>query len=403
MRILFIAHRTPYPPNKGEKIRAFWELQVLAKRHEVDLFCFYDDAEDKEYAHQLNQYCRQYYLEKLSYFRSRARAVFALLLGQPFSTGFFYSRTMARQIKTALDLRSYDKIFVFSSSVAQYVEDSEGVPKVLDMVDVDSDKWEQYANRSRWPLAWLWRHEARSLAAYESFLVRQFSTSVVCTNAEAELLRSKAPVGEIQVLENFLDVDQYDPQQIPLPEQIRSWQPYVIFSGSMDYFPNMDAAGYFYREIFPLIRRELPSTRFVIAGRNPHRSIAELGSDPAVQITGSVADMKPYICGAAAAIVPMRIARGVQNKILEALAGGIPVVSTAAAASALPKDLRSLLTIADTPQEFAAAVVKVLRYGSAIRSNDRRTALKNHYERLDLASQLESLILHPSAAEAVAL
>lgn len=398
MRILFIVHRTPYPPNKGEKMRAFWELQALAKRHEVDLICFYDDPKDKEYAHELNQYCRHYYLEKLSYFWSRARAISALLLGKSFSTAFFCSRTMARNIKSAMDLRTYDKVLVFSSSMAQYVEATNNIPKLLDMVDVDSDKWEQYANRSRWPLSWVWRREARSLAAYESRLVRGFSTTVVCTDAEAELLRSKAPVGEIQVLENFLDVDQYDPRKISLSDQIRSWQPYVIFSGSMDYFPNVDAARYFCREVLPLIRSELPGTRFVIAGRNPHRSIAELGSDPAVQITGSVPDIKPYICGAAAAVVPMRIARGVQNKVLEALAGGIPVVSSTAAASALPENLRSLLVVADTPREFAAGVSRILRHGSDISSVELRGALKRHYENLDLQSQLDRLMLNNGVA-----
>jgi len=396
MRILFICHRIPYPPNKGEKIRAFWELRELSRRHEVDLFCFYDDPEDKKQAHQLSQYCREYYAQRLSWFWSRAQAFLALLFGRPFSTAFFYSRGMAKRIESAISARSYHRILVFSSSMAQYVENHGEIPRVLDLVDVDSDKWLQYAKSSSWPLSWLWRREAQRLGAYEARLVQEFSTTVVCTDAEARLLRVKAPVGEVTVLQNYIDVPQYDPETVSVPEQIRSWQPYVLFSGSMDYFPNVDAAEYFYRAIFRLIRREIPEVRLVIAGRSPHSSIEALRSDPAVQVTGSVADMKPYICGAAVAVVPMRIARGVQNKILEALACGIPVVSTTVAADALPEPIRALVKVADTPQEIASSVIKLLRSGSAISSQELRAGLKNYIENLDLRSQLESLMRDPT-------
>jgi sugar transferase (PEP-CTERM/EpsH1 system associated) len=404
MRILFIAHRMPYPPNKGEKIRAFWELCELAKEHTVDLFCFYDDPEDKQHARQLSQYCNRYYLEKRSFFWSRARAVAASLSGRPFSVAFFHSRRMTERVKLALRSRSYDRIFVFSSSMAQYVEDANNIPRVLDFVDVDSDKWLQYANRSSWPWSWLWSREAKRLGAYESELVRTFSTTLVCTDAEAQLLRSKAPIGGIRTLENFLDVDQYDSAQACIPDRIRSWEPYVIFSGSMDYRPNVDAVSFFYREVFPLVCREVPEVRLVIAGRNPHRSITNLQSDLRVHVTGNVSDIRPYIWGASVAVVPMRIARGVQTKILEALASGIPVVSTSAAASALPEVLRSLVTVADGPQEIAAAIIVELRNGqlrngASLPSHVLRAILKNYMENLDLRTQLQTLMRDPKAAE----
>lgn len=396
-RVLFLAHRTPFPPNKGEKIRAFWELQALSERCDVDLFCFYDDAEDEKSASHLREYCQGYYSERLSHFWSRARAVFALLEGRPFTTAFFCSRTMAARIQSALARRDYDRIFVFSSSMAQYVEATNSVPKVLDLVDVDSDKWRQYSSHTRWPWPWLWRREAQQLSRYESRLVQSFSTTVVCTDAEARLLRSKAPLGAIAVLENSFNVDQYDPKYVVVSDEIRSWRPYIIFSGSMDYFPNVDAVMYFYSEVLPLVRREIPNVRFVIAGRNPHRSVARLQSDPAIKVTGSVPDIKPYLCGAAAAVVPMRIARGVQNKILEAIAAGTPVVSTAAAAAALPATLASLLTVADTPQDLATSLINILRNGSPVPPGVLRSALKNHIQNLDLQSQLESLVLGTNA------
>jgi sugar transferase (PEP-CTERM/EpsH1 system associated) len=299
---------------------------------------------------------------------------------------------MAQRISQALRSRQYDRILVFSSSMAQYVERVEPV-KILDLVDVDSDKWEQYAARYRGLRKWLWREEARRLGAYESKLVQEFSATLVCTDAEAALLRSKAEQGNIEVLENFLDTGKYDPEKTAPPERVGRWQPYIVFTGSMDYFPNIDAAGYFIHDVLPLIRREMPDVRFVIAGRNPHRSILKLASRCDVQLTGSVLDIRPYICGAAVAVVPMRIARGVQNKVLEALAGGVPVVSTSAAAKALPDSLQSLLSVADSPGEFAGAVVRILRHGGPVPQSQMRAVIREHIKTLDLPRRLEMLLL----------
>ena len=391
-RILFIVHRIPYPPNKGEKLRSFWELKELAKRSDVDLFAFYDDPEDARYANELRRYCQRVYLEKLLYLSSRWNAVKALASGKPLSVGFFCSQKMAQRISQALRSNRYDRILVVSSSMAQYVEEAEPV-KILDLVDVDSDKWSQYAERQPWPGRWLWREEARRLSAYESKLVRDFAATLVCTDAEAALLRSKAGQGNIQVLQNFLDITKYDPRRVSLCEKVRHWQPYIVFSGSMDYFPNIDAARYFAHDVLPLVRREIPEAHFVIAGRNPHPSILKLSSRPEVQLTGSVADIKPYICGAAVAVAPMRIARGVQNKVLEALAAGVPVVTTSIAAKALPDSLQSLLSVADEPHEFAAAVTRVVQHGGPVSSSSMRAALRDHMETQDLPRHLERLLL----------
>jgi len=393
MRILYIAHRVPYPPNKGDKIRAFWQLRQLSREHAVDLFCFCDDPEDEKHAHDLERYCDRLYVERKSLIWSRVRALYGLLRGQPFSVGFFYSRQLAQRISSALSSLCYDRIVVFSSSMAQYVEGVATIPKVLDLVDVDSDKWRQYADHSSWPLSWLWRRESQLLAMYEARLVKSFSVAVVCTDAEAQLLRKTAHEGEIEVLQNFVDVDRFDPGLGSIPDSIRGLQPYIIFSGSMDYRPNVDAVLFFYREVFPLIRREVPEVRLVIAGRNPDRSVAALSVNPAVNVTGSVADMRPYLWGAAAAVVPLRIARGVQNKILEALAAGIPVVSTTAAAMALSQEMRSLLAIADTPEDISAWVIQWLQKGAHLSSLQLRTNLKNYIDNLDLHSQLQRILL----------
>lgn len=396
MQILFIAHRVPYPPNKGEKLRALWILRELSKSHAVDLFSFYDDREDLKHVPELRKYCRNHYLEKIPWVKSRLRAVGGLLLGKPFSTEFFRSPRMERRIRSALHSGYYDRIVVFSSSMAQYARVTGKIPKVLDLVDVDSDKWLQYANQGAWPWSWLWRREARLLGEYESSLVAEFSNTVVCTDAESRLLRSKASTGRISVLQNFLDANAYCPSDQPLPDFIRAWQPYVVFSGSMDYRPNIDAVRYFCAEVLPLVRKRLPELRFVIAGRNPSRSILALKSNSNIQVTGAVSDIRPYLWGAAIAVAPMRIARGVQNKILEALASGIPVITTTAAATALPAPLRDLLVVADQPHEISTALVTMLRDGSGISSHFLRATLSTYIGSLNLQAQLERLVRDPT-------
>ncbi|HVI09870.1 MAG TPA: TIGR03087 family PEP-CTERM/XrtA system glycosyltransferase [Candidatus Binatia bacterium] len=393
MRILFLVHRTPYPPNKGEKIRALWELRELSRKHDVDLFCFYDDADDEKYSRELKKYCRRYHSQKLSWFWSRARALRALAAGQCFTRSFFFSPAMARRINLAVRARSYDRVLVYSAAMAQYVENAQNVPRILDLVDVDSDKWRQYAEKKTWPLSLIWEHEAKQLAEYEAFLVRTFSATAVCTLAEARLLRKNARSGRIEVLQNCVQVSEDEAGRNT--HDLSSLQPYVLFSGSMDYFPNVDAVEYFYREVFPLILQEVPGARFVVAGRNPARSILSLRSDPAVRVTGNLKSMRPYICGAAVAVAPMRIARGVQNKILEALAAGTPVVCSKAAATALDPQVRDLVNIADTPHEYSRAIVNIMRAGPAITPHALRVRFKRYVDDLDLAAQFEDLITAP--------
>jgi polysaccharide biosynthesis protein PslH len=395
MRILFLAHRLPYPPNKGDKIRSFWELSSLGERHEVDLFCFYDDPADEFHISGLRNYCDSCYAEPISVFGSRVRAVSALMSGRAFSSAFYYSRTMATRIADTVRRKNYDAVFIFGSTMAQYVEHMPHLPRILDLVDVDSDKWLQYASRTRRPLSWVWRTEAHRLQLWERELVDTFSNTLVCTEAEARLLRGIAPTGNVTVLQNSVDTDYYRPEAVQIPESIRRLQPYVVFTGSMDYFPNVDAVQFFGREVFPLIRDQVPDLRFVIAGRNPVPEVVRLSAEPGIELTRDVPDMRPYLLAASVAVAPMRIARGVQNKILEALAMDIPVVASPMAAGALPKEL-ALLVMAESEPKHIAARVKDYILAPA-RTGARRTFLKRYLDALDLSGQLEQLV-HTAAA-----
>jgi len=398
MQILFLAHRLPYPPNKGDKIRSFWELKSMAERHEVDLFCFYDDQQDAEHIAALRNYTRSCYAEPLSPVASRVRALLALAQGKPFSTAYYYSPRMAKRVRQELQERRYDLIFVFSSSMAQYAEGA-SIPVVADLVDVDSDKWQQYAKRMGAPKSWLWSYEARQLAKYEDTIARAFSATILCTEAEARILRGRVPDRPIYAVNNFLDMSMFDPAAVELTAEVRALQPYVIFPGQMDYFPNIDAAEFFAREVFPMLRQHLLQLKFVIAGRNPASSVRRLASD-AIHVTGTVPDMRPYLCGAAAGVMPLRIARGVQNKVLETMAMGVPVVTSTAVAAALPVDLARYCVIEDEPRAMAAKLVNLLRERTTAPQDHLRNAVLAHFGTPELGLQLEA-ILQQSARSAI--
>jgi len=391
MRILFLAHRLPYPPNKGDKIRSFRELVALSRTYEVDLFCFYDQSEDRNYLPELHKYCPRVYAEKISWFRSRAQALLACALGRPFTTAFYHSPTMAKRIREAIAERRYDLIFVFSSSMAPYVERASQA-RILDMVDVDSDKWTQYADHTPAPQSWLWRSEGRRLAKDEERWARKFSLTLLSTRSEADILRRNVPGAQIEELENRMDMSYFDPSTVAVPAEITAWQPYIIFTGSMDYFPNVDAVLFFYREVFPSVRGAMPRARFVIAGRNPTRAVRELAVDPAVWVTGAVADIRPYLRGASVAVAPLRVARGVQTKIFEALAMGVPVAVSSRAARAVPEPLQHEIHIEDDPKRLAAYLTQKLMPERATSNPGPRNALGQYYDNLNWEDQLNRLI-----------
>ena len=392
MRILFLAHRLPYPPNKGDRIRSFRELQLLSERHEVDLFCFYDEPEDEQQVENVKRYCRYSYAEKLGWLSSRLRSLATLFKGQPFSMAHFHSRTMEEALRKAIHLERYDLVFMFSSSMATYSQVMEHLPVILDMVDVDSDKWAQYAAQSSPLLSWLWAREARLLSDCETQMVERSVATLLCTDSEAAILIRRGQAQKIRVVGNVLDMDYFDRESVQIPGEIASWRPYIIFTGAMNYRPNVDAVTYFHREVFPIIRKSLPELKFVIAGMSPSREVVELASDDAVRVTGLVSDIRPYLKGAVAAVVPMRIARGIQNKILEALAMGLPVITTRKIAGGLPQSVASLLSVGDLSQEFAAAVLDAVQNGPKHAAVKVRDALAEHYSAAELRSRLEQLV-----------
>lgn len=357
MNILFLAHRIPYPPDKGEKIRAYQELRFLAARHTVDLFAFADQIEQETGRPALGQFCREMYFEELPRKAALARAALNLLTGNSFTTGYYHSATMGNAVNEALARKHYDAVFVYCSAMAPYVLDSSRVPICVDFVDSDASKWAQYARYTAFPMRWVYGREARKLGRYEQKVARTARLSLVSTPLEIEAIDPDGHLG-VRSLENGVSL--VAPRTGELPAEIAALGTYVVFVGQMDYLPNVDAACHFAKQILPRIRRTHAELRFVIVGRNPSSPVRRLAALPGVVVTGTVPDVQLFLRGAAAAVAPFRICQGVQNKILEALAMGLPVVATPRPARAVGASSDELLFVAQEPEEFARAVVTVI-------------------------------------------
>jgi sugar transferase (PEP-CTERM/EpsH1 system associated) len=356
MKILFLAHRIPYPPDKGEKIRAYQQLRFLAAHHVVDLFAFADPAERSAGMPALAPLCREMYFEELTRGKALVRVCVSLLTGRPFTTGYYHSSTMEKAVRAALSRNDYDAILVYCSAMAHYVADCTSVPVCVDFVDSDASKWAQYARYSRFPMSWLYAREARKLGKYERDVARTARRSFVSTPLEIEAIDPDGRLG-VQTLKNGVATPA---RRGTVRPEIARLGTYVVFVGQMDYLPNVDAACHFANDILPKIRRRHPHLQFAIVGRNPSNQVKRLASLPGVIVTGTVPEVQPYLENAAVAVAPFRICQGVQNKILEALAIGLPVVATPRPARAIGATSAELLFVAETPDEFASAVIRVL-------------------------------------------
>jgi sugar transferase (PEP-CTERM/EpsH1 system associated) len=366
MRILFLCHRLPYPPDKGERIRAFHELKYLGARHEVDLLCFADSQEMGEYKESCEALCRSVFVEVLNPTGRLLRAAWAGIRGASMSDGFFYSPRFARTVHQLLRQRTYDLIFVYCSSMGQFIPDATPVPIVADFVDADSAKWAQYSRECRPPRSWLYRREARAVAATELNLGSRAVLSLTTTAHDAkELCGPDAGRFPVEIMSNGVEITESSDTRDSA--SIAGLRPFVVFVGTMSYRPNADAAVFFAREIFPIVRREYPGLNFVVVGRDPTRSVQCLAEIPGITVTGRVPDVYGYLRNAEASVAPFRISQGFHNKIAESLAVGTPVLATKRAAMGVGLSENEGLFTAETPDQFAEKLIWLLQNSRLLR------------------------------------
>lgn len=337
--LLFLAHRIPYPPNKGDKIRAWHLLKHLAQTHRVHLGAFVDDPTDWQYADKVRAVCASTYLAGIAPRWGKVRALTGLLTGEPLTLPFYRHAGMQKWVDSRL-ADGVGQVLTYSSAMARFVMRPASVRRVMDFVDIDSDKWHQYAPTKPWPLSWLYRREGDKLLAWERRVAAEFDASLFVSAVEAADFQARAPESAAKVgfFHNGVDADYFSPEREypnPYPDSGKT----CVFTGAMDYWPNVDAVLWFAAEVMPRLRASLPGCRFAIVGSKPAPEVQALANQPDILVTGRVEDVRPYLAHAAVVVAPLRIARGIQNKVLEGMAMARPVVASPQAMegiSALP-------------------------------------------------------------------
>ena len=354
MRILFVCHRLPFPPQRGGKIRPFNVIRHLSQRHDVTVASLARTAEELEAGAGLRNHCSQVIAETISPRAALTRMVARLPTATPSSMGYFYSPALARRIDAELARTRFDMIFVHCAFVAGYVSEVTSAKKLLDFGDMDSQKWLAYAKNRAFPLSLGYYLDGTKLRRAEAQLAAKFDVCTCTTRAELEVLKGYGTGVPADWFPNGVDTDYFRPAEAPYRPDT------VCFVGRMDYYPNQEGMIDFCRDVLPLVRARRPGVTLEIVGASPSTRIRELGRLPGVAVTGSVPDVRPYVQTSAVTIAPLKIARGTQNKILEAMAMGVPTVASAVAAGGVDAEPGRHLLTASSPTEFADAIVRLL-------------------------------------------
>ena len=354
MKILYICHRFPFPPKRGGKIRPFIMIRHFSQRHEVTVASLVRSEEEGREGQDISPYCANFEMVEVSKPVQMARMVARLPTSTASTLGYFYSAELALRIREMLRRRSFDLIFVHCSSVAQYVSEVRGIPKILDFGDMDSQKWLEYARFKSFPLNLGYRLEGSKMLRVEKRLAGCFDLCTATTRAEWETLNGYGVDVASDWFPNGVDSDFFAPDG-------KDYDPDTIsFIGRMDYYPNQECMADFCANTLPLLRAKRPNVKLLIVGADPSAAMRRLGDLPGVTVTGSVPDVRPFVRGAALMVAPLNIARGTQNKILEAMAMGVPVVTSRVAAGGVDAVADEHFLVTETYIGYANAILKIM-------------------------------------------
>lgn len=384
--LLFLAHRIPYPPNKGDKLRSFHLLKFLSRRYRVHLGAFVDSPDDWRHVDTVKLLCAETYFPKLNPVFARLRSIPSLGRGESLTVRYYRDVSLARWTESIMQRYAIRRILTFSSAMAQYVMNAQGVCKVADMVDVDSVKWQRYALDKSWPLSWIYRREGRTLLEFERRVAETFNASVFVSATEARLFSNLAGVSAARVLHvsNGVDTEYFSPDaeyENPYGDARRI----LVFTGAMDYWPNVDAVQWFAMTVLPRIRQLWSDARLFIVGARPVADVVRLGTYPGITVTGTVPDVRPYIAYASAVVAPLRIARGIQNKVLEGMAMGRTVIASPGAAEGIDATPGLELAVASTADDYVAAIGSVFAGTCDLGCRARTRAVRSYSWEMNLS------------------
>ncbi len=388
-RLLFIAHRVPYPPDKGERVRAFHEIQVLSRHFRVSLAALAFNEADLDGAAKMRQWCESVMVAPTTHWRSLGRGAVSLASGGSVTGGYFASTKLSRQVASQ---GPYDVAIGYSSGVLPLLLKAPASARIMDLVDIDSAKWDSYSRKACFPKNILFAREAMHVRKLEQQAARRCDAVVLVSEAEKQMLQVGS--GDIHVISNGVDLEYFKPEAVTQPETMaggESSSPSLVFTGQMDYQPNVEGVCWFAREVWPGLRRRIPQLRFIIVGRQPAPAVRKLADMPGITVTGAVDDVRQFLANAAIAIAPLQIARGVQNKVLEAMAMGKSVVASGGAIEGIDAQVGRDVLRADSAQQWQQEILQLLT-DDALRRDIGQAARACMEKNYSWASQLAPLV-----------
>ena len=379
--VLFLCHRLPWPPSKGDKIRSYHVLRRLAERYHVYLGTFVDDPADWQHLALVEALCTEVCVRPLGPWRTGWRALAALVRGEALSVGVYHDHVMRGWVERLLADHKLDVVLCYSSGVAPFVMRHAQLRRVMDFVDVDSDKWRQYAQTHAGVTRLIYRREARRLAEFERAIAARFDASVLVSEAEATFFRNQVPesAGKVHGIPNGVDAEYWDPQRT-YATPYRLGERVVVFVGAMDYRANVHAAQWFARKVWPRIFAQRQDARFYIVGSRPTAAVRALSQLSGITVTGRVEDVRPYLAHAHVVAAPLRIARGIQNKVLEALAMEKVLLATPEAYEGIEDFEGRQGCIDESPEVLATEALRWLDAPHAARVPAARAKVLSRYD-----------------------
>ena len=357
MRVLVLTQRLPYAPNRGDRLRVYHMLQHLRAHADVELVSLVHDDDEASHVDDVRAFVSRVTPLRTSKVRNGMNAAAALIAGTPLTHALLDAPGMTATLQRICETHPPDVVFAYGSGMARFAMEPplDRIPLVLDFVDVDSCKWRDMAAAGTLPKSWIYRREAATLGAFEARAAEKAVTCLVVNDREAVNARALTPAVNVKVLANGVELERLRPQGSPAAN------PRVVFCGVMSYEPNAEGMTWFVEQVWPLVREARPDATLAVVGPDPSPAFRALcGNDASITVAGRVSDVRDWLWGAAVGIAPLHIARGVQNKALEAIAAGLPIVITEAVAGGLPPEAAQASFVANTPQPFAAHVINLL-------------------------------------------
>jgi sugar transferase (PEP-CTERM/EpsH1 system associated) len=353
LRILFLSQRIPYPPNRGDKITTWRLVDRMRRSHDVTCVAFAHDAHDLQAARELEAMGIPTLPIRHRDGWKRLTSAPRLLGSSPLTLGVYGSRKLQAVVDRLMP--KTDLAYAYSSSMGAFLEKHADTPRIMHLGELDSDKWRQYSAHAGFPMRQVYRRESRTLLEFERRIATTFSENVLCTPLEQKIFQERIPGAHSIVLRNGVDLKYFR------PADAEPWPGHIVFTGIMNYYPNVDGCRFFVNEVYPLVRKEFPRAKFTIVGANPTPEVRKLGRSIGVSVTGFVHDTRKILRTASISVAPLRIARGIQNKVLEAMAMGIPVVGTTPAVQGVDGVEGRDYLVADDARAYAEAVCQLLR------------------------------------------